>query len=100
MHKSQRSLHTRATYMHVRPSPQHPKQLVDAQIDLVSAPQLMSAEGLPWLRIGLSARVIREPVDHSAHHPGGKQSESCLLRPPREMSHTTFTVPHMNEPPR
>ena len=38
-------LYTRATYMHARPSPQHPKQLVDAQIDMVYAPQLMTAEG-------------------------------------------------------
>ena len=38
-------------------------------------------------------------IDHSAHRPAASRARAaCSGRP--EMSHTTFTVPHMNEPPR
>ena len=44
-------------------------------------------------------RVIRELVDHSPHHPAASRARAAFSTRP-EMSHTTFTVPHMNEPPR
>ena len=48
---------------------------------------------------GGSASVIRELVDHSPHHPAASRARAAFSTRP-EMSHTTFTVPHMNEPPR
>src|SRR5690242_2502380 len=49
--------------------------------------------------LGGSARVIRELVDHSPHHPAASRARAAFSTRP-EMSHTTFTVPNMNEPPR
>jgi hypothetical protein len=49
--------------------------------------------------IGGSARVIRELVDHSAHHSAASRARAAFSARP-EMSHTTFTVPYVNEPPR
>jgi hypothetical protein len=51
------------------------------------------------LQNGGSARVIRELVDHSPHHLAASKARAAFSTRP-EMSHTTFTVPHMNEPPR
>ena len=44
-------------------------------------------------------RVIREHADHSAHHLAASRARAASSAR-LEMSHTTFTVPHMNEPPR
>jgi hypothetical protein len=56
-------------------------------------------EGTVPVQIGGSARVIRELVDHSAHHPAASRARAAFSTRPK-MSHTTFTVPHMSEPPR
>ena len=48
---------------------------------------------------GGSARVNRELVDYSAHHSAASRARPAFSARP-EMSHTTFTVPYMNEPPR
>jgi hypothetical protein len=49
--------------------------------------------------IGGSARVIRARVDHSAHHLAASSVRAASSASPG-MSHTTFTVPLMNEPSR
>ena len=46
-----------------------------------------------------SARVIRKLVDHSAHHSAASRARAAFSARP-EMSHTTFTVPYVNESPR
>ncbi len=53
----------------------------------------------PESTLGGSARVIREPVDHSAHHLAASRARAASSAR-LEMSHTKFTVPHMNAPPR
>jgi len=69
------------------------------QNDLIWMPRLVIPEVPPTVQIGGTARVIRELVDHAAHHPApGRARAACSARP--GMSHTTFTVPHMNKPPR
>ena len=69
------------------------------QISTFCVPQQVDAEIPSAVPNGGSARVIRELVDHSPHHPAASRARAAFSTRP-EMSHTTFTVPHMNEPPR